>query len=414
MAPSPSPSTSTSANLSLAARARGRVSRPIETILLASTACLLAAVAWPIAMDGLRGEPSQAQAQAAIAPDAEDPTIQLALILDTSSSMDGLIDQARTQLWTVVNTLDGATFHGATPRLEIAIYEYGNDTLSARDGWIRQVQPFTSELDVVSEALFSLTTNGGRELAGRAIERSVEELDWRGDAGTLRIAYVAGNEDFEQGLFGSKAAINDAREQGIVVNTVFCGSPDDADADGWRAAADHSGGRFASIDHNYVQAYIAAPQDDAIARIGQEINDTYIRYGADGARGYDNLVAQDGNMAKYGKGNVVTRSVSKSSRMYRNDSWDLVDAIDSKSVGYGEVDRETLPEGLRGLSDAELEAHVEAQKAKRTQLQGELSKLASEREEFLAEARTDGGGGLDQAILGGIREQAEAAGFTLD
>jgi len=30
------------------------------------------------------------------------PTVQLALLLDTSNSMDGLIDQAKTQLWKIV------------------------------------------------------------------------------------------------------------------------------------------------------------------------------------------------------------------------------------------------------------------------------------------------------------------------
>ena len=31
------------------------------------------------------------------------PVVQLAILLDTSNSMDGLIDQARSQLWKVVN-----------------------------------------------------------------------------------------------------------------------------------------------------------------------------------------------------------------------------------------------------------------------------------------------------------------------
>ena len=33
------------------------------------------------------------------------PVIELAILLDTSGSMQGLINQARTQLWTIVNEL---------------------------------------------------------------------------------------------------------------------------------------------------------------------------------------------------------------------------------------------------------------------------------------------------------------------
>jgi len=42
-------------------------------------------------------------------------------------------------------------------------YEYGNDNLSVGTNYIRQVVPFTRELDKVSEELFKLTTRGGSE-----------------------------------------------------------------------------------------------------------------------------------------------------------------------------------------------------------------------------------------------------------
>lgn len=152
-----------------AVRSARRTFRTMETVLLASTACLLAAIAWPIATDGLRrsDEPHTPAETGNPTPDPEPvhqgaPRIQIALLLDTSGSMDGLIDQARSQLWSVVNALDSATFRGEQPRLEIALYEYGNDSLEASDGWIRQVQGFTSELDVVSQALFSLTPTEAR------------------------------------------------------------------------------------------------------------------------------------------------------------------------------------------------------------------------------------------------------------
>jgi len=35
----------------------------------------------------------------------DDALIQMAILLDTSNSMDGLIDQAKSQLWKIVNEL---------------------------------------------------------------------------------------------------------------------------------------------------------------------------------------------------------------------------------------------------------------------------------------------------------------------
>src|SRR3979409_1073074 len=87
--------------------------------------------------------------------------VQMAILLDTSNSMDGLIDQAKSQLWKIVNDLEYSTQNGVRPTLQVALYEYGNDGLSAEGNYIRQVSPFTIDLDVISEKLFALKTNGG-------------------------------------------------------------------------------------------------------------------------------------------------------------------------------------------------------------------------------------------------------------
>src|SRR5687767_5560705 len=94
-------------------------------------------------------------------PDPRAPLIQIALLLDTSNSMDGLIGQAKSQLWRVVNDLAGSRCRGRSPRIEVALYEYGNSGLAAGENYIRQVLPFTRDLDRVSERLFGLSTNGG-------------------------------------------------------------------------------------------------------------------------------------------------------------------------------------------------------------------------------------------------------------
>ncbi|MEO9894262.1 vWA domain-containing protein, partial [Aurantibacter sp.] len=91
-------------------------------------------------------------------------TVKIALLLDTSNSMDGLINQAKAQLWDIVNEFTHAKCgNEARPKLQIALYQYGNDNLSSREGYIQQVLNFSSDLDEISEKLFSLTTNGGEE-----------------------------------------------------------------------------------------------------------------------------------------------------------------------------------------------------------------------------------------------------------
>ena len=60
-------------------------------------------------------------------PEGDKPLVQMAILLDTSGSMSGLIDQARTELWSIVNEFIFAQRNGQQPHLytqwlEAAIY----------------------------------------------------------------------------------------------------------------------------------------------------------------------------------------------------------------------------------------------------------------------------------------------------
>src|SRR4051812_39565869 len=103
-------------------------------------------------------------------PPPRGPSVQIALLLDTSNSMDGLIEQAKSQLWSVVNEFIRARRGDGRPAaIEVALYEYGNDNLSPQEGFVRLVLPMTDDLDAVSERLFALRTRGGQEFCGQAI-----------------------------------------------------------------------------------------------------------------------------------------------------------------------------------------------------------------------------------------------------
>ena len=81
---------------------------------------------------------------------AKRPLVQIAILLDTSNSMDGLIEQAKSQLWKICNEFIKAKQNGVAPEVHVALYEYGKSSLPASEGYIRQIQPFTQDLDKLS------------------------------------------------------------------------------------------------------------------------------------------------------------------------------------------------------------------------------------------------------------------------
>ncbi len=132
------------------------------------------------------------------------PAVDVAILLDTSNSMDGLIAQAKSQLWSIVQQFADAKKAGKTPNLRVSVFEYGNTNLPASEGYIRQVVQLTDDLDKVSEVLFALNTNGGDEYCGQVIEQAIKRLDWSGEPNSYKAIFIAGNEPFSQGSVNYK------------------------------------------------------------------------------------------------------------------------------------------------------------------------------------------------------------------
>jgi hypothetical protein len=346
------------------------------------------------------------------------PEIQLAILLDTSNSMDGLIDQARTQLWSIVNTFIAAKRDGRRPRLEVALYEYGNNSIPSEVGYSRQLLPFTTDLDRVSEVLFALKTNGGDEYCGAVIERATKELAWSEGQGALRVVYIAGNEPFTQGSVDYTLACKAAVSRGIIVNTIHCGSHDDGVDGKWKDGAVLADGRYVSIDQNQKVAAIEAPQDGEIARLGAELNTTYIAFGSDGRRGSSNQSAQDSNAENVGRFAMTSRVVTKASSNYSNSGWDMVDAQKEATVKIEDVKVEDLPENMRRMTVAERKAYVQAKAEERARIQKRIAELGAARDQYVAQERKKqaaaGAETLDSAIIKTVREQALGHGFRFE
>lgn len=337
--------------------------------------------------------------------------VQLAILLDTSNSMDGLIEQAKTQLWKIVNEFNGARQGDKTPVVQVALYEYGNNNLSAGTNWIRQVLPFTRDLDKVSGELFKLTTNGGSEYCGAVIRDAIDKLEWDRSSKTYKAIFVAGNEPFTQGPISPDDSCKSAISKGVIVNTIHCGSESAGIDGGWRRGAHIAEGKFLTIDQDKAVVHIEAPQDKEITRLSIELNRTYIGYGKLAPAAAANQVAQDSNAAAHeAVGAAVERAVTKASPNYDNTRWDLVDATKKGKVKLEAIPATELPAELKDLKPEERQAVVDKKAAERAKIQSDIKRLNEERQKFVAAKQKESGktDTLDTAISKVVREQASA------
>ena len=317
------------------------------------------------------------------------PKIQVAILLDVSNSMDGLIDQAKAQLWNMVNTMGKVQCgNNATPRIEIALYEYGRSTNNARDGYVKRINGFIRNLDSLSQNLFKLTTNGGDEYCGEVIYKAIKELQWDASAESYKVIFIAGNEDFLQGSLHFSKACTEAKNKGVIVNTIYCGSRMDGIKEHWNLGGECGGGSFTNINTDARVEDIPTPYDSAIFAYNEKLNKTYLSYGANGSYYAANVAKQDELNVGFSKTAAIKRVEAKSnSSVYSNSNWDLVDAYTEDKNALKKIDKKMLADSLKNKSTADLEKIVTTKNKERVAIQSNIAKLNIQRESFIANAK---------------------------
>jgi len=366
----------------------------------------------------VEAKPAEATPAEKVKPSEMQAKVQLAILLDTSGSMSGLIEQTKSQLWSIVNTFIDAKQNGKVPFVEVALYEYGNDGLKAENHWVRQIEPLTRDLDKISQELMSLRTNGGSEFCGAVITRAVGDLKWDSSPDTYKAIFVAGNEPFTQGPIDPAQACKGAIARGVMVNTIHCGSENVGINTGWKSGAMLADGKFLTINHNKAVVHVDAPQDKEILELNQTLNGTYVPIGKSGQTRLENQTVQDEEALKI-KGNAAQSRVrTKASANYWNGNWDLVDACTVKGFKWEGVKESDLPDEMKKMTLDERKSYVAKKRTKRGECQKKIQELNKERSVFvqakLKELGESEDSTLDRVVVETVRQQAEAKGYKFE
>ena len=351
----------------------------------------------------------------------QEPKIQVAILLDVSGSMEGLIKQAKEQLWNMVTTLGKAQCTDKTqPKVELALYEYGRSTNDAAKGYVKQLSPFTTDLDEVSKILFSLNTNGGDEYCGQVIYTSMDELAWDNGADNYKVIFIAGNEEFLQGNLHYSKACDKAKDRGVIVNTIYCGSYEQGIAEHWNLLGECGKGSYTNINQNASEPDIPTPYDTTLIVLNGKLNNTYIGYGA---LGYANTQRQQevdkANFSMSTKAGLKRAEAKAQSNVYNNADWDLVDYTVKDSSIISRIDKKTLPDSLKNKTTGELKIIVQEKSKERQSIQNEIMTLNVQRNKYIADqkvinAKNNNQPTLETAVEKILKEQVQRAKMKID
>lgn len=372
---------------------------PLATLLLAG----LATHALPV-------QASPRSAWQAVAP----RTIDMVFVLDTTGSMGGMLEGAKTKIWGIVNeVLQRQGNAGVTIRVGLVAYR------DRGDAYLTKVTPLSDKLDAVYTELMGLRAEGGGDTPEDVRSAMADALRAGGwstpGPRTSQIMFLVGDappHDDYQNLPSATASAREAARRGIIVNTIQCGRQADT-ATVWRAVAQYGSGDYFAIAQDGGVDVIVTPYDQQLSQLGEQIGATYLAYGAADKRAATTS-AQAGYEAKFAAAApapaLAERAVNKALNERAYDENDLVQKAEAGAVSLGSIREAELPDALRRLPGTERQAALDKAVAERKALRAKIVALSRQRDQYLAEQKRKAGGdktGFDAAVSNALARQVK-------
>lgn len=382
--------------------------RPLLAALLSLTLPAFASVPNP--------SPQQDRQRQVQLPTSEQdrPRIEVAFVLDTTSSMGGLIEGAKQKIWSIASHIARGQ---PTPQLRVGLVAYRD----RGDEYVAKKFELTRDLDSVYVNLKGLQAQGGGdtpEHVGRGLGEAVKSLEWSPDKNVMKLIFLVGDappHDYQDGWDYRTWAAR-AYEKGIVVNTVRCGSDAQTEV-AWREISRLGHGTFTTIAEDGGMVAMATPYDDKLAKLNSEIASKTLYAGKAPARLEAKrkleTVAALPVPAAADRMEFLKTTASKGAGMAAAPAAPMGTrdlAADPSQVAKLEEDE--VPESLKGLSKPEQQAKVEQLAKERSALETEAAKTAREREDWVAKHRSEKKDSFDAKVMEGVKNQAKQYGMT--
>jgi hypothetical protein len=348
--------------------------------------------------------------------------IQLAILLDVSGSMDGLIKQAQEELWAVVNEVAKAKKNGIPSNVNIGLYSYGNGSSSA-NGFIHQLVQFTGDVDTISKVLFALRTSGSSEYCGQVLSKAQEELLWSSVDSVYKVIFIAGNEEFTQGPVNYVNACETALAKRITINTIHCGDQNAGRSGGWANAAKLGRGQYFWIDANTVEPFVPSPYDSIIDNHNIRLNGTYKwGFGGKSEEYKTNQIQGDANNKLANQKAYYDRVKSKSKEhVYEKNTakWDLNAKVKLDSTSLVSIPDAQLPDEMKGKTLAQKKQMLADNQVVRDSAAAGIKEYSRLRDEYVKQWKLSNPTAvttqsLGEAIAVAVRKQAELLGFVFE
>jgi hypothetical protein len=346
--------------------------------------------------------------------------IEVVFVLDTTSSMSGLIQAAKEKIWSIATTMASAQ---ENPDIKMGLVAFRD----RGDAYTTRVFDLSEDLDSMYASLMDFHAQGGGdgpESVNQALYDAIHKISWSTDNNVYKVAFLVGDApphmDYHNDVkYPVTLAV--AAKKGIVVNAIQSGQHQYT-RPAWQEIASLGQGEYFQVEDSGNAVAIATPFDENLSRLAAELEDTRLYYGD-----AETKVVQKAKL----DANARLRKELSAQALARRDTFnatasgkanllgesELVDAITSGRVALDAIEEENLPASLQAMAPEEQMEVITEQAQRRDQLKQEIRKLSESRSNFIKEKVAAEGGAddsLDEKIYSAVKDQAASVGLTYE
>jgi len=345
-------------------------------------------------------------------PPQNRPRVEVVFVLDTTSSMSGLIDGAKRKIWSIADYIAKAQ---PQPDLRIGLVAYRDNG----DAYVTQVTDLSSDLDAVFLRLRELRAEGGGdtpEHVGKGLHDALDKISWSKSGNVMKTIYLVGDappQSYQDG-FSAPAAAKKAHERGILLNTIRCGDMGDTQRT-FTALAQLGGGDFSSIGQDGAVAAVRTPYDEKLAALSDKLAGTAIGYGSE--------AAQRDNLAKVRNAYALPAEAKADRAAFVARKGKATDGEDDAVAAYaeGRLDVAAAPAaslggGLGAMAPAARTAVVAQKAEERKAILKEIDEVSRQRAAFVSteNAKPTAKTSFDAKVREGLKKQAKDHGLAME
>ena len=346
--------------------------------------------------------------------------IEVVFILDTTSSMTGLIQAAKEKIWSIATTMASAK---QAPDIKMGLVAFRD----RGDTYVTRVLDLSEDLDSMYASLMDFKAQGGGdgpESVNQALYDAVNRISWSDDENVYKVAFLIGDAPPHMDYIDDvkfPVTLEQAKRKGIVINTIQSGQ-NHSTAPVWRTIAQLGKGEYFQVENSGNAVAVATPFDKKLSELAASLEKTLLYYG--------DAEAKESQKRKYASTRKLHDELSEAALARRAifnatasgksnllGKGELVDAISSGRMELDDIDRDKMPASLQALAPEEQMEIITDQARRRDKIKSDIRELSESRSRYIRQkiaAQGDASESLDEKIYSAVKKQAKLKGLIYE